>query len=217
MAIRILLADDHVVVRQGLKHLLDEQPDMQVVGEADDGAGAVRLARELSPDVTIMDVAMPGVSGVEATREISSLARPPRVVALTMYTERKFIAAMLDAGARAYVQKGAPFDEVALAVRMVASGHIYLSDVVSAIMAQTCEDRGDLLEGYRRLTPRERQTFIMLAKGRTHKEIALELGISVKTVSTFRRKIVRKFGVKTLPDLVKIAIALALTSAEAGR
>ncbi len=215
MATRILLADDHIVVRQGLRHLLDDQPDMQVVGEVGDGTSAVRLARELSPDVVIMDVAMPGLSGVDATREITSVAPAPRVVALTMYTERKFIAAMLEAGARAYVQKGAPFEEVALAVRVVVSGHLYLSDVIAAIMAQTCDDRGDLLDRYRRLTPRERQTFILLVNGKSHKEIALELGISIKTVSTFRLQTMRKLGVKTLPDLVKIAIALGLTTAEA--
>lgn len=216
MAIRVLLVDDHIVVRQGLKALLAGEPDMAVVGEAGDGRTAAQLAQELLPDVIVMDVAMPGMNGAEATREIAAKAPDARIVALTMYADRRFVGEMLRAGARGYVQKGCSFEEVAQAIRMVASGHRYLSAFVAEIVAKDYGNRLRREEATGRfaLTPREREMLRLLAEGNTPKEIATAFGVSVKTVSSHRRSIMLKLGIGNTAGLIKYAIREGLTSSE---
>jgi len=216
MTIRVLLADDHIVVRQGLRALLAAEPDMEVVAEAGDGMTATRLAQELAPDVVVMDAAMPGMNGVAATREIAAKAPAAKIVALTMHTDRRFVREMLRAGACGYVQKGCSFEEVARAVRMAALGRPYLSAFVAGVVAK---DYGSRLRkengtGHFDLTPREREVLRLLAEGKSPKEIAVTFGVNVKTVSSHRRSIMIKLGITTMAGLIKYAIREGLTSPE---
>lgn len=216
MTIRILLADDHQIMREGLCALIKEQPDLEVVGQAADGRQAIRLARKLAPDVVIMDIAMPGLNGVEATRQIAALPTPSKVIVLSVHADRLFVAQMLQAGACGYVRKGCSFEELTRAVRVVAAGDTYLTPAVARIMA---EDYVRRLSATRRppsakLSAKERQVLQLIAEGRSTKEIAELLGISVQTVATHRRRIMRKLNAGSDAELTKFAVREGLTPLE---
>jgi len=214
VGIRVLLADDHMIMRQGLRTLLENENDLDVVGEAEDGRQAVQKARELVPDVVIMDAAMPGLNGMEATRRILDELNSVRIVALSMHSDKRFVGEMLRAGASGYLLKESAFEELALAIRAVAKGQIYLSPAVA----------GSVVEGYvsspRRtrhpagsaLTAREREVLQLLAEGQTTKHIAARLGLSPKTVSTHRANIMAKLEVASVAELTKYAVREGLTS-----
>ena len=202
--IRILLADDHAVVRQGFKMILSAQPDMEIVGEAGNGRQAVELAEQLRPDVVVMDVAMPELNGIEATRRLGESAPHTRVVALSMHKDSVYVREILRAGARGYLLKDSGAADLVSAVRSVASGESYLSPAVSSAV----------LEDYRRhvtnpidlLTSREREVLQMLAEGKTNKEIAGILNLSVYTVDAHRGRIMEKLNLHSINELVRFAV-----------
>jgi len=202
--IRILLADDHAVVRQGFKMILDAQPDMEIVGQAANGREAVDLAEQLRPDVVVMDVAMPELNGIEATRRLASSVPHARVVALSMHKDSVYVREILRAGARGYLLKDSGAADLVAAIHAVASGESYLSPSVS----------NAVLDDYRRhatnpidlLTSREREVLQLLAESKTNKEIAGVLNLSVYTVEAHRGRIMEKLNLHSIAELVLFAV-----------
>ena len=202
--IRILLADDHGVVRQGFKMILGAQADMEIVGEAANGREAVEQAERLKPDIVVMDVAMPELNGIEATRRLAESAPHVRVLALSMHKDSVYVRETLRAGARGYLLKDSGANDLVAAVRAVANGEGYLSPAVS----------NAVLDDYRRhvtnaidlLTSREREVLQMLAEGKTNKEIAATLNLSVYTVDAHRGHIMEKLNLHSINELVRFAV-----------
>jgi DNA-binding NarL/FixJ family response regulator len=218
--LRVLLADDHQIMRDGLRALLEAQSGMQVVGEAEDGRTACEMAARLRPDAVVMDIGMPELNGVDATRRIAAELPSVRVIALSMHADRRFVAEMLRAGASGYLVKDAAFEELVDAIRAVTQGRVYLGQGVAGVVVQDYVRRlGAAPEAevspISKLSPREREVLQLAAEGNSTKEIASVLGLSVKTVETHRRQIMDKLGTYTLAGLIKIAIREGLTSLEA--
>jgi DNA-binding NarL/FixJ family response regulator len=211
MTIRILIADDHGVVAEGLKHLVEAQPDMEVLSLAVDGREAVRQARDLQPDVVLMDLSMPELNGADATRAI--LERDPkcRVIVLSMYSEREYVRRALKAGAAGYVVKRSAAKEVVEAIRAVYAGQRYLSPRVADVVIDDYAGDGaeDLLS---KLSQREREVLQLLAEGRTGAQIAERLSLSQKTVETYRARLVEKLGIRDVAGLVRFAIQRGIVS-----
>lgn len=202
--IRILLADDHALVRQGFRRILEAEPDMQIVGEASDGREAVALAESLRPDVVVMDVGMPGLNGIEATRRLAESLPRTRVLALSMHKDSVYVREILRAGARGYLLKDAFDRDLLLAVRAVARGEAYLSPAVSeAVLSDYRRHVRDPLD---LLTSREREVLQMLAEGKTNKEIAAALNLSVYTVDAHRGRIMEKLNLHSIGELVRFAV-----------
>jgi two-component system response regulator NreC len=201
---RILLVDDHAVVRQGFKMILDAQADMEIVGEAANGREAVELAEQLRPDIVVMDVAMPELNGIEATRRVIAADAHIRVIALSMHKDSAYVREILRAGARGYLLKDSGADDLVKAIRAVAGGESYLSPAVS----------NAVLDDYRKhvtnpidlLTSREREVLQMLAEGKTNKEIAVVLNLSVYTVDAHRGRIMEKLNLHSINELVRFAL-----------
>ncbi len=215
MSIRILIADDHQIFRDGLRPLLESQPDMQVVAEAEDGHGVLDLAGKTRPDVVIMDISMPGLNGVDATRRLMQEPNPPKVVALSMHSDRRFVLGMLKAGATAYLLKDCGFDELAGVIRDVLAGKICLGSRINDSVIQEYIRMAREQEGAGSpLTPREREVLQLLAEGMSTKEIADRLCISVKTVETHRKQVMDKLDLHSVAELTKYAIREGLTSLE---
>jgi DNA-binding NarL/FixJ family response regulator len=202
--IRILLADDHAVVRQGFKMILSEQPDMEIVAEAGNGREAVESAERLKPDIAVMDVAMPELNGIEATRRLSQVAPHTRVLALSMHKDSVYVREILRAGARGYLLKDSPAEELVSAVRAVASGEGYLSPAVSNAVLD--DYRKHVTDPIDLLSSREREVLQMLAEGKTNKEIATVLTLSVYTVDAHRGRIMEKLNVHSINELVRFAV-----------
>jgi len=216
MAFRILLADDHKIVREGLRSLLEKQPGMEVIAETDNGRSTVKAARELLPDLVIIDIGMPELNGIEATRQIVEENPRIRVVALSMHSDRRFVAQMFKAGAAAYLLKDCAFEELTRAVRVVLAGRVYLSpQVAGPVMDDYIRHLAATdASGFSMLTAREREVLQLLAEGNSTKQIANSLHVSMKTVETHRQQIMNKLGVQSVADLVKYAIREGLTSLE---
>ncbi len=201
---RILLADDHMLVRQGFKMILAAQPDMQIVGEAGNGREAVELAEKLQPDLVIMDVTMPELNGIEATRRIVSIAPRARVLALSMHKDSVYVREILHAGARGYLLKDSADADLIAAVRAVAKGEGYLSPGVSdAVLTDYRKHVTDPLD---LLTTREREVLQMIAEGKTNKEIATTLNLSVYTVEAHRGRVMEKLNLHSTGELVRFAL-----------
>lgn len=210
MQITVLLADDHAVVRDGLRILLQQSADFSVVGEAADGLEAVRLTEELKPDVVIMDITMRGLNGVEAARLLRKKCPATRIVMLSMHSNSEHVFRALDAGARGFVLKESAGGEVAAAVRAAHAGQRYLSGAIAALDS-TVRSRPRRVSPLDRLTPRERHVLQLVAEGRTSVEIAAAVSLSPKTIDTYRARLMRKLSVKSIADLVKFAIEHGLT------
>jgi two-component system response regulator NreC len=214
MSVRIILAEDHRITREGLVNLLKERPDMEVVGEAENGREAVRLARELSPDLVIMDVTMPDLNGIDATRIITSGSNKTKVIALSMYSDKQFVQGMIQAGASGYLLKDCAFEELVSAIQAVIHGDTYLSPGIAGIVVQDYLNKltTDRSSADTVLTNREREVLQLIAEGNSTKEIAARLSVSVKTVETHRRQIMEKLGIFSIAELTKYAIREGLTS-----
>jgi DNA-binding NarL/FixJ family response regulator len=214
MRTKILIADDHQIMREGLRTMLEKEHDLVVVGEAEDGRMTHRLARELVPDVIIMDVAMPDLNGIEATRQI--LAELPRVkiIALSMHDDRRFVLNMLKAGAAGYMLKDCAFKDLAKAIRVVMSHKTYLSHEIADIVVKDYLSSTKPIESsaFYLLSPREREVLQLIAEGKTSGQIAESLHVSVKTIESHRQQIMVKLKIKSVAELTKYAIREGLTS-----
>lgn len=212
MKIRLLLVDDHQIVRAGLRMLFQAEPDMEIVGEASSGDEALAFVPTLQPDVVIMDVAMPGMNGIEATRRIREISPHTAVLALTMHEDEQYFFAMLDAGAAGYIPKRAAPDDLVSAIRVVSQGNVFLYASLARFLIKDATERAihepfgepHPVEG---LTPREREVLTWIAEGRTNREIAETLIISPKTVDRHRENIMAKLNLHNRAELVKYAIA----------
>jgi two-component system, NarL family, response regulator NreC len=206
--IRILLADDHAVVRQGFKLILGAQPDMEIVGEAGNGREAVELAEKLRPDVAVVDVAMPELNGIEATRRMAEVTPRTRVLALSMHKDSVYVREILRAGARGYLLKDQIDSDLLAAVRAVARGEGYLSPSVSDAVLN--DYRRHVSDPIDLLTSREREVLQMIAEGKTNKEIATVLALSVYTVDAHRGRIMEKLNLHSVNELVRFAVRKGL-------
>jgi DNA-binding NarL/FixJ family response regulator len=215
--IKIFLADDHAVVRDGLRYILEAQADISVVGEAANGLDAVARVRKLKPDVVVMDIAMPELNGIEAARQICEELPRTRVVILSVYSSAEHIYRALKAGARGYLLKESAGVEVVKAVRTVHAGRRYLCDKITSAMIDTYIQQREEAEAkspLERLSPRERQVLQLVVEGKSSKEIANIVHLSPKSVETYRSRLMQKLGVHDLPGLVKFAIQHGLTTLE---
>ncbi|MFN3981319.1 MAG: response regulator [Caldilinea sp.] len=211
--IRILIVDDHAIVRAGIRVLLQLQPEFEVVGEAEDGQEALRQVQQLTPDIVLMDIGMPGMDGLAATRAILQNYPQVRIIALTQHENREYVLPTLRAGAKGYVLKRAPDDTLVRAIRTVAAGGSFLdprvADVVTASLRQQGAAPVDPLET---LTEREREVLQLLASGKTYQEIADTLFISVKTVDFHRTNLMRKLNLANRAELIQFALKRNLLS-----
>lgn len=206
--IRILLVDDHVLVRQGFKMILSAQPDMQIVGEAANGREAVEAGEKLQPDVVLMDVTMPELNGIEATRRLVTASPRTRVLALSMHKDAVYVREILRAGARGYLLKDSADADLIAAVRSVAKGEGYLSPAVSD--AVLTDYRRHVTDPLDLLTTREREVLQMIAEGKTNKEIATTLNLSVYTIEAHRGRVMEKLNLHSTGELVRFALRSGL-------
>ncbi len=207
--IRILLVDDHTVIRVGLKLLLERQTDFEVVGEAEDGRKAIQLAGELQPDAIVMDVAMPNLNGIEATRQITAALPKIAVVVLSMHSDESYVMRALKAGARGYLLKDSAEADLIQAIRMVVTGKSFFSPAVSKMLLEdyvhNLRQRG-IEDSYDLLTPREREVLQLAAEGKSNKEAAALLNLSSYTVETHRTNLMGKLGLHSVPELILYAV-----------
>lgn len=213
MPIRVLLADDHRIFRDGLRPLIAAHDDLEVVGEADDGLTAIELCRELAPDVAVLDISMPGLNGIEVTRRAVADRPELKVIILSMHSDRRFVLEALRAGARGYVLKDAGFRELLAGVLAVADGHLHLSGEVSEQVVRDYVKLADADQGsaFSILSAREREVLQLLAEGLSTKEIAGRLNLSAKTVESHRKAVMDKLEIRSIAELTKYAIREGLT------
>ncbi len=215
MTTRVLLVDDHALMREGLRAILGKERSLEVVGEAASGRDAVVLTRALRPDVVIMDVAMKDLNGIEATRQIRSETPEAKVVALSSHSDRRYVAAILAAGASGYVVKANAYDELRRAVHAATQGKSYLSaEVAGAVIETALAVSSPAGSAYAALSAREREVLQLLAEGHTSSEIGRHLHLSTSTVETHRRNLMGKLGIHSVAELTKYAVREGLTSLE---
>jgi DNA-binding NarL/FixJ family response regulator len=216
MAIRVLLADDHQLFRQGMRSMLAADAGIRVVGEADNGRSAVQLARQLVPNVIVMDISMPDLNGIDATRRIKERSPGIQVLALSAHADRRFVAGILAAGAAGYILKDSAFDELCRAIHTVAGKQVYLSPAVAGgvVEASLGLTPANGASGAAALTSRQREVLQLLAEGMNTKRIAARLHLSVKTVETHRAQIMKKLDCQSVAELTKYAIREGLTTVD---
>jgi DNA-binding NarL/FixJ family response regulator len=219
MSIRVVLVDDHAIVRTGLKAVLADAPDIEVVGEASGGNEAVALVERSPVDVVVMDLSMADGDGLTATRELTHRSDGPRVLVLTMHAEEAYLEAVLEAGASGYLGKATADRDLVEAIHAVARGEIYVQPSAARVLAQGARRRDEQATDrarYERLTDRERAVFGLIAEGYTAPEIGEQLAISPKTVDTYKQRVNDKLGMTHRADYVKLALKLGLLQASAG-
>jgi DNA-binding NarL/FixJ family response regulator len=206
--LRVFLADDHAVVREGLRALVNAQEDMEVVGEAGDGATALERARDLRPDVAVMDISMPRLNGVQATEQLRQACPDVKVLALTVHEDKSYLRQFLEAGAAGYVLKRAASEELIHALRAVAAGGTYLDPVLTSKVLGAFTRRQSLHDELQRivLSEREEEVIRFIAEGYSNKEIAARLSLSVKTVETYKTRSLEKLGLRSRADIVRYAV-----------
>ncbi len=216
MTIKIILADDHKVLREGLKSLLNQEKDIQVIGEADDGQAVVRLTRKLEPDIVVLDIGMPNMNGIQATQHIVAEVPDTKVLALSMHSDHQFVVKMLQAGASGYMLKDCAFEELVSAVRDIAAGKFYLSKDITGVVISDYINRMQANDavGEAILTSRERETLQLIAEGNSTADTANLLNVSTKTVETHRKHIMDKLNIHSIAELTKYAVRVGLTSLE---
>jgi DNA-binding NarL/FixJ family response regulator len=204
----VVLADDHPVVRQGMRAVLETQPSMAVVGEAGEGTAAIRVVEQLRPEVLILDLAMPGLGGLEVAWQVHRRVPQTRIIMLSMYADEAYVVQALRNGVMGYVLKGAPPGELVRAVRQVARGYRYLSPPLSERAIELYRHRAEvpIPVPYDRLTAREREVLGLIGEGQTNSQIAARLGISPRTVETHRTNLLRKLGLNSQPELIRFAV-----------
>jgi DNA-binding NarL/FixJ family response regulator len=213
MTVRIVLADDHQIMRDGLRAFLAADPDFEVVAEASNGAAAVRLVEKHSPDLIVMDVSMPDINGIEATKRIRDNDPKIKILALSMHPDRRIVADMLRAGASGYLLKDCAGEELLQAIRVVMTGKMYLSPSISRVIAdEFVTSAGSMRSARTLLTARELEVLQRFAEGKSTKEIAFDLNVSVKTVETHRARITEKLGITSIAELTKYALREGITS-----
>lgn len=214
MIVRILIADDHKIILDGLRSLLEKNNALKVIGQASDGLSAVRLAADLSPDLVIMDISLPGLNGIDATRRILEANPRVKIIALSMHKDGRYIAAALKSGAMGYLLKESAFDELTAAIRTVMKGQCYLSaSITDLVIKDYIRHLEKTSSGiFSVLTPREREVLQSLSEGLSTKEIAARLRISIKTVETYRVQIMEKLDIHSVAELTKYAIREGITS-----
>lgn len=207
--IRILLADDHTVMRNGLRLLLERQPNLTVVGEASDGRETVRAAESVSPDVVVMDIAMPNLNGIEAARQITATRPETAIVILSMHSDESYVIRALKAGARAYLLKDSAEGDLIAAIHAISEGKSFFSPAISRILVEDYMrqlEQKHVEDTYELLTAREREILQLLAEGKTNKEVAAILNLSVYTVETHRTHILQKLNLHNVPELILYAV-----------
>jgi DNA-binding NarL/FixJ family response regulator len=212
--LNVLIADDHRMLRQGLRSLLEKEPDLRVVAESDNGRDAISAAEVGQIDLAIMDISMPGLNGIEASRKLLAINPAMRVIGLSMHTDRRFVSEMLNAGAVGFVSKDSAFEELVQAIRTVLSGKVYLSPAVAGVVVDAYLRRSESADRtvFSALTAREREVLQLMAEGRNTKQIAMDLHVSIKTVETHRRQIMEKLDLYSVAELTKYAIREGLTT-----
>ena len=213
MKIKVLLADDHQILREGLRAMLEKEYNMEVLGEAADGREALRLIREKTPDVIVMDITMPGLNGVEATRQIRTEFPQIKVVALSMHDDKRFVLNMLKAGASGYLLKDGGFKEVVKAINAVMANKTYLSpDITDVVLTDYLKNlKLQEVSVFALLSPREREVLQLIAEGKTTLQIADVMHVSAKTIETHRHHIMQKLQITSIAELTKYAIREGLT------
>ena len=214
MSIRVILADDHTIVRHGLSKLIQQQKDLEVIAQAGDGHSTIELTRDLSPDMVIMDIGMPDLNGIDATRQIVHDFPQIKVIGLSMHSGKKYIIEMLKAGASGYLLKDCALEELIIAINTVAEGKIYLSPSITDIVVENYvrKSKKKELSAFSLLSQREREVLQLLAEGNTTKQIGLHLHISPKTVEGHRLRLMEKLKLDSVAQLTKYAIQEGLTS-----
>lgn len=219
MSVKVILADDHQMFREGLRSLIEPQIDIELIAEAEDGRSIIKLLQKLSPDVIIMDVSMPGLNGIEATRQIKATYADVKVIALSMHSNRRYVMEMLKAGASGYLLKDCAVKELCEAIRIVAAGQVYLNPrintlVVNDYLQYLSDNTVAEFADSSVLSAREREVLQLLAEGKRTKEIASILHVSIKTVERHRQNIMGKLNINSIAELTKYAIQEGLTSVE---
>ena len=215
MSIKVVLADDHKIMREGLHSLIEKEPNMDVVGEANNGRETVRLTELLKPDVLVLDITMPDLNGIDAAQRINRKNHHTKILCLSMHSERNFVLAMFRAGVAGYLLKDCAFEELVRAIHTVNSGKIYISpEIANYIVSESLILTSDKGSVYTILTPREREILQLIAEGKSTKQIAAHLHRSVKTIETHREQIMKKLNLRSIAELTKYAISEGLTSLE---
>ncbi|MFO7461167.1 MAG: response regulator transcription factor [Desulfatiglandales bacterium] len=214
MTVRVLLADDHQIMRQGLRSLINKEPGMEVIAQASNGQEAIKLAFELRPNVILMDVNMPGLNGIDASSQILARLPETKILALSMHSTRKFVLGMLKAGVSGYMLKDCAFEELIHAVRTLMAGQVYLSPKIAGTLIEDYRSLASVRESLSThlLTVREREVLQSIAEGKSTKEIADSLNLSVKTIETHRRNIMEKLNIRSTAELTVYAIREGIIS-----
>ncbi len=214
--IKIVLADDHKILREGICSLVKGFPDMEVIGEAADGRAVLKLLEDLSPDIVIMDISMPDLNGIDATRRITADHPKVKVIALSMHYDKQFVSEIFKAGASGYLLKDCAFDELEHAIRVVIDNKTYVNPQIASLVVESLVSQPSAIntgtQSFSLLTEREREVLQLIADGNSTKQIASQLNVSAKTIESHRRQVMGKLNMRNVAELTKFAIREGITS-----